>query len=191
MLVVPLSTAALLNALNEVEEDRAPLVPSCDYSVPLLLVVLLVQLIAAIFILYWFSKCCKCARSKKASRLATSLTAVIAVLYTIVIVSFAVSVYLFVGKEKSEDSNTPSMNEESVNNEGDDPDDCIKTNSPVFFFAAFYLVALLIFLIMGVIMTCCDYHYKRKQKNFLLYLRDTVRVHENVGRQEEDEETTL
>ena len=64
--------------------DRAPLVPSCHYSVPLLLIVLLTQVLAAAFVIYWFSKCCKCARTKKASRLATSMTAITATVYAIV-----------------------------------------------------------------------------------------------------------
>jgi cytochrome bd-type quinol oxidase subunit 2 len=197
LLVVPLSVAALLDALKEVEADRAPLVPSCHYSVPLLLVVLLTQVLAAAFIVYWFSKCCKCARTKKASRLATSMTAIIATVYTVVIISFAVSVFLFVNKT------TNSSNEESTttqttvattattdSNNDNESEVCIKTSSAPFLFATFYLFALLIFFAMAVLMTCCDYHYKRKEKNFLLYLRDTVRIYENEGR-EDAEETAL
>ncbi|CAI8048026.1 hypothetical protein GBAR_LOCUS26534 [Geodia barretti] len=199
LLVVPLSAAALLDALKEVEADRAPLVPSCHYSVPLLLVVLLTHVLAAAFIVYWFSKCCKCARTKKASRLATQMTAIIATVYTVVIISFAVSVFLFVNKA------TNSSNEESTttqttvttmattatdSNNDNESEVCIETSSAPFLFATFYLLALLIFFAMAVLMTCCDYHYKRKERNFLLYLRDTVRVYENEGR-EEDEETAL
>ena len=156
------------------DEHRASLVPSCHYSVPLLFVVILTHMLAAAFVVYWFSKCCKCARTKKASRVATSMTAVTAVVYAIVMVSFAVSVFVFVNKT-------------SDGNDGE----CIKTNSPPFLFATFYLIALLLFLTMAVLMTCCDYHYKRKKRNFLLYLKDTLRIYENEGREDDEEETTL
>ena len=131
--------------------------------------------------------------------MATQMTAIIATVYTVVIISFAVSVFLFVNKA------TNSSNEESTttqttvttmattatdSNNDDKSEVCIKTSSAPFLFATFYLLGLLIFFAMAVLMTCCDYHYKRKERNFLLYLRDTVRVYENEGR-EEDEETAL
>ena len=199
LLVVPLSVAALLNALKEIREERAPLIPSCHYSVPLLLVVLLTQVLAAVFVIYWFSKCCKCARSTKASRLATSMTAIMAAIYTIVIISFAVSVYLFVNKttntnnaEEPSATQTATVATTAADSNGDQESEvCIETSSPPFLFATFYLVALLLFLAMAALMTCCDYHYKRKKKNFLLYLKDTVRIYENEGREEYDEETAL
>ena len=194
MLVVPLSAAALLNALREIEQDRAPLVPSCHYSVPLLLVVLLTQVLTAVFIVYWFSKCCKCARTRKASRVATSMTAVTAAVYAIVIISFAVSVFLFVNKttntSSNEDESPTTQTETTTDTKRDESDACIRTTSPPFLFAVFYLLALLVFLILAVLMTCCDYYYKRKKRNFLQYLRDTVRIYENEGI-EDDEETTL
>jgi hypothetical protein len=191
MLVVPLSAAALVNALNEIKQDRAPLVPSCHYSVPLLLVVLLAQVLAAAFVIYWFSKCCKCARTKKASRLATSLTAVTATIYGIIIIAFAVSVFVFVNRRMNSSSDEPSTTEAATteNTQPSNSEVCIETSSPPFLFATFYLLALLLFLILSVLMTCCDYHYKRKQKNFLLYLKDTVRIYENEATV--DEETEL
>ena len=199
LLVIPLSVAALLNALKEIREERAPLIPSCHYSVPLLLVVLLTQVLAAVFVIYWFSKCCKCARSTKASRLATSMTAIMAAIYTIVIISFAVSVYLFVNKTTNTDNaeEPPATQTATVattatdSNSNQESEVCIETSSPPLLFATFYLVALLLFLAMAAVMTCCDYHYKRKKRNFLLYLKDTVRIYENEGREEYDEETAL
>ena len=114
---------------------------------------------------------------------------VTAVLYTIVVVGFAVSVYVFVDDGKDTQDTPPA--DDGRSNGGGDSKDC-STRSPSFIFATFYLVALLMFLVTGVMMTCCDYHYKRKHSNFLLYLLDTVRVYtyENEGR-EEDEETVL
>ena len=194
ILVAPLSVAALLNALEEIDADRAPLVPSCHYSVPLLLIVLLTQVLAAAFVIYWFSKCCKCARTKKASRLATSMTAITATVYAIVIISFAVSVFLFVNRttNANDDESSTALTSTSATTTSTTESNqaCIESSSPPFLFAMFYLLALLLFLVMAVLMTCCDYHYKRKMKNFLLYLRDTVRIYENEGR-EEDEETAL
>ena len=102
--MIPLSIAALLNALHEIDQGRAPLVPSCHYSVPLLIVVLLIQVVAGVFVVYWFTKCCKCAHTKKASRVATTLSIIVAVLYAVTIISFAISVYLFVNKTNKSDS---------------------------------------------------------------------------------------
>ena len=181
MLAVPLSIAALLNALEKTEQDKAPLIPSCDYSVPLLFVVLLIQALAAIFVVYWFSKCCKCARTRKASRVATGLTLVMTVVYSIVIISFAVSVFVFVNKSAKDDTETNDQETEV----------CIDSSSPPFLFAVFYLLAFILFLILGIIMTCCDYHYKRTHRNFLRYLQDTVQVYENEGGDEEREETRM
>ena len=188
VLVIPLSIAALLDAVKKIEEDKAPLIPSCEYSVPLLLVVILTQVLAAAFIIYWFSKCCKCARSRKASRMATSMTAVVAVIYGVVIVAFAVSVFIFVNKTTNEDSKDPTLSTPN-SNQGDV---CIPSSSPPVLYAAFYLFALLVFLVLGVLMTCCDYHYKKVHSNFLRYLQDMVQIYENEGADEgRDEETAL
>ena len=179
LLVLPLSIAAILNVRHQVEQGTAPLVPACHYSVPLLILVLLIQAVAAVFIVYWFSKCCECGRSRKASRVATAMTLIVAVLYTVVIVAFAVSVYVFVNRTSDDSTTADSSNSE----------DCIKTSSPPFLFATFYLVALLLFLIMAVLMTCCDYHYERTHRSFLRYLRDVVLVYQNE--EANDEETAL
>ena len=179
LLVLPLTVAAILNVEHQVEQNTAPLVPSCHYSVPLLILVLLIQAVGAVFIIYWFSKCCKCARSRKASRIATAMTVIVALLYTVVIVAFAVSVYIFVNR----------TNDDSTAADNSDSEDCIKTSSPPFLFATFYLVALLLFLVMAMLMTCCDYHYERTHRSFLRYLRDVVLVYENE--EVNDEETAL
>ena len=101
LFTIPLSVAALLNALHEIEQGRAPLIPSCHYSVVLLLLVLLMQVVAAAFVVYWFSKCCKCARTKKASRVATIITIFVTILYAVIIIGFAASVFPFVNKSKA------------------------------------------------------------------------------------------
>ena len=101
LFTIPLSVAALLNALHEIEQGRAPLIPSCHYSVVLLLLVLLMQVVAAAFVVYWFSKCCKCARTKKASRVSTIITIFVTILYAVIIIGFAASVFPFVNKSKA------------------------------------------------------------------------------------------
>lgn len=225
LFVIPLSIAALLNALHEIEQERAPLVPSCHYSVPLLLVVLLTQVVAGAFVVYWFTKCCKCARTKKASRVATILSIIVAVLYAVIIISFSISVFVFVNKTKNSDSadsptdstdaaaqlrhspeewtidqmngiqttiKTQSLNRRQTTDAGltDQNEACIQTNSPPFLIATFYLVALLLFLVTIVVMTCYDYQYKRKHRNLWWYLKDTVRIYSN-NESESDEETAL
>lgn len=228
VLVTPLSVAALLNALHQIDQDRAPLIPSCRYSVPLLILVLLIQVVAGAFVVYWFSKCCKCARTKKASRVATIMAVIVAVLYAVVIIAFATSVFLFVNKTTntdsadSETSNSSDSSRATVgsrrilerwnrhptastdltdtfnklkrqatndnagpNDQEKDPETCIKSSSPPFLFATFYLLALLLFFITVVLMTCCDYHYKRTHQNFLGYLHDVVRIYSNEGRVDE------
>ena len=217
LFVIPLSIAALLNTLHEIDQGRAPLVPSCHYSVPLLIVVLLIQVVAGVFVVYWFTKCCKCARTKKASRVATTLSIIVAVLYAVTIISFAISVYLFVNKTNKSDSadsatdstdaaarssihqmddiqttiETLSLNRRQTTDEGptDENEVCIQTNSPPFLIATFYLAALLLFLVTIVLMTCCDYQYKRKHPNFLRYLKDTVLIYSN--NESEGEEDTV
>ena len=220
--MIPLSIAALLNALHEIDQGRAPLIPSCHYSVPLLIVVLLIQVVAGVFVVYWFTKCCKCARTKKASRVATALSIIVAVLYAVTIISFAISIYLFVNKTNNSDSadsatdsadaaarfrhssekyqmdgiqttiKTLSLNRQQTTDEGptDQNEACIQTNSPPFLIATFYLVALLLFLMTIVVMTCCDYQYKRNHSNFFGYLKDTVRIYSN-NESERDEDTAL
>jgi preprotein translocase subunit SecG len=178
LFVLPLSVAASLNVRHQVQQGTAPLVPSCHYSVPLLILVLLIQLVAAIFVVYWFTKCCKCARSRKASRIATAMTIIMAFLYAVVVISFAVSVFVFVNR----------TSEDSTADGSDSEDECITSSSPPFLFATFYLVALLLFLITAVLLTCCDYHYNRNHRNFFMYLKDMVLVYEN---EEANEETAL
>lgn len=185
LLVIPLSIGALLNALQKIEQGRAPLVPSCDYSVPLLIVVLLIQLVAGAFVVYWFTKCCKCARTSKAGRVATILSIIVAVLYAVIIIGFAVSVFVFVNTTNADLSSSDNAKQDDQNQV------CIETSSPPFLFATFYLVALLLFLMTTLFMTCCDYQYRKKHRNFLVYLKDTVRIYANDGHEEHGEESEL
>ena len=84
---------------------------------------------------------------------------------------------------------TLSLNRKTTDEGPTDQDEvCIQTNSPPFLIATFYLAALLLFLMTIVLMTCCDYQYKRKHRNFLGYLKDTVLIYSN--NESEGEEDT-
>ena len=84
--------------------ESASFAPSCDYSVALLWLVILVHIIVAVCSMVWFGRCCKPCKKKRMSRAALSILCVIALLYAMVVIGFAVSVFPFVNQSSDSDS---------------------------------------------------------------------------------------
>ena len=96
LLVIPASIIVLIDSANKVRSRNASLIPTCDYSIALLWLVVLVQTAAAVCLVFWFSRCCKCTRKKRVGRAAITVLCVVVILYTVVVFGFGLSVFPFV-----------------------------------------------------------------------------------------------
>ena len=93
-LAVSSSIVALMESSSKLGSGHVvPLIPSCGYSVLFLLMVVLAQVLAAVYVTFWCSRCCKCLQNRKARVVAAVLLCCIALFYAVAVIGYAVTVF--------------------------------------------------------------------------------------------------
>lgn len=94
----------LIDSVNKLRNRDASLIPTCDYSIALLWLVVLAQIAAAVCLVFWFSRCCKCSKKKRVGRAVVAVLSVVVTLYAVVVLGFALSVFPFVNDLRDAES---------------------------------------------------------------------------------------
>lgn len=108
----------LIDSVNKLRNRDASLIPTCDYSIALLWLVVLAQIAAAVCLVFWFSRCCKCSKKKRVGRAMVAVLSVVVTLYAVVVFGFALSVFPFVNDLRDAESQSDAGIMKPTNNTG-------------------------------------------------------------------------
>ena len=102
LFVPPVVVLSVMSGLRRLSSGDASFAPSCgDYSIALLLVVLVAHVVMAVFLLLWFCRgSCKGCRGKRMNRATLSSLCLLTLIYAIIVVGFSVSVLAFVNQSR-------------------------------------------------------------------------------------------
>ena len=103
LFVVAVAVVSIMSGVHKLRQGGASIAPNCgDYSIALLLVVVLAHLVVATFLLFWLCKgACKCCRGRGMNRATVSSLFLLIVIYVFIVAGFSASVLVFVNDSRS------------------------------------------------------------------------------------------
>ena len=103
LFVPPVMVISVLSGIQKLRRGDASIAPSCgNYSIALLLAVVVVHVVMATFLVCWFCKgSCKSCRGRRVNRATVSSLCLLALVYAAVVIGFSASVLAFVGESRS------------------------------------------------------------------------------------------